>query len=386
MPDTQSMQVLVVSPWGESGGYSGPVTLQNRLFSALAALESPQVSADLVYRRRSVDRRSTWARNRHALLDAESFGRLAQLRWAFGAALYVRRHRRKYDLVHIHGVYLANVLPGLAAGRRRAVLLPVMESGDLALPRNTMLRGAKRVVLRRLIRRARTCLALTPRIAHEFAQLGARPQQVKRFPNPAGPADPLAGERTRPSSGPVRVGFVGKIGPIKRPHLVLAAVANLVDRGYPAAAVLVGPVDEGTYGAELREAASREPLRNRVTFTGLVDDVTGALRNQMDVFVLPSSAEGMPGALAEAMMAGLPCIVTDVGGMSAAVRDGSCGLVVEADAESIADAVLHVCEPVAWETYSRRAARFGAKSYSTGAAVQTYLDATALGRRASPER
>lgn len=44
-----------------------------------------------------------------------------------------------------------------------------------------------------------------------------------------------------------------------------------------------------------------------------------------DLFVLPSLAEGLPGALIEAMAAGLPCIATDIPGNSELVRDGETG-------------------------------------------------------------
>lgn len=49
---------------------------------------------------------------------------------------------------------------------------------------------------------------------------------------------------------------------------------------------------------------------------------------QADVFVLPSTAEGMPMALLEAMACRLAVVVTDVGAMGSIVRDASAGHVV----------------------------------------------------------
>ena len=43
----------------------------------------------------------------------------------------------------------------------------------------------------------------------------------------------------------------------------------------------------------------------------------------MDIFCLPSRAEGFPNVVAEAMLASLPCVVTDVGDAAIIVaRDG----------------------------------------------------------------
>jgi glycosyltransferase involved in cell wall biosynthesis len=49
----------------------------------------------------------------------------------------------------------------------------------------------------------------------------------------------------------------------------------------------------------------------------------------LDVFALPSNAnEGVPQALAQAMMVGLPCVTTNVGGIGELARDGETALVV----------------------------------------------------------
>jgi len=51
--------------------------------------------------------------------------------------------------------------------------------------------------------------------------------------------------------------------------------------------------------------------------------------NAIDVFVHPSIADAMPVSIAEALMCGLPCVVTDVGGIPDLVRDGLEGFVIK---------------------------------------------------------
>ena len=60
----------------------------------------------------------------------------------------------------------------------------------------------------------------------------------------------------------------------------------------------------------------------------------------MDVFVLPSHAEGMSNALMEAMAAARPVVATAVGGNTEVVVDGKTGVLIPpADPAAIADAI-----------------------------------------------
>jgi glycosyltransferase involved in cell wall biosynthesis len=59
-----------------------------------------------------------------------------------------------------------------------------------------------------------------------------------------------------------------------------------------------------------------------------------------DVFAQPSRNEGLPLALLEAMAAGLPVVVTRVGGMAEVVREGESGhLVAAGDAAALSAAL-----------------------------------------------
>jgi glycosyltransferase involved in cell wall biosynthesis len=66
---------------------------------------------------------------------------------------------------------------------------------------------------------------------------------------------------------------------------------------------------------------------HRVLFSGQVLDVPRRLETS-DVFVLASLWEGFPRSILEAMRAGLPVVVSDVGGVRESVIDGETGYVV----------------------------------------------------------
>ncbi|MFL6563612.1 MAG: glycosyltransferase [Burkholderiales bacterium] len=80
---------------------------------------------------------------------------------------------------------------------------------------------------------------------------------------------------------------------------------------------------------EVLEARVRErQLGERTRFAGNQADVAPWLQ-AFDVFVLPSYAnEGVPQALIQAMLTGLPCVTTAVGSISELAKDGETALLV----------------------------------------------------------
>jgi len=89
--------------------------------------------------------------------------------------------------------------------------------------------------------------------------------------------------------------------------------------------------------AEVRDRIRVRPFVNR-------DDMP-ALYCEHDIFLLPSLMEGMPLALMEAMATAMPVITTETSGMADVVEDGFNGLLVlPADAEALARAIIRLCD------------------------------------------
>jgi glycogen synthase len=90
-------------------------------------------------------------------------------------------------------------------------------------------------------------------------------------------------------------------------------------------------VGDGPIRASLCQLAASVGVADRVRFHGFLDQSGLArLYAQADIFVLPSVAESCSMALLEAMAAGLPLIVTKVGGNIELVEHGYNGLMVGA--------------------------------------------------------
>jgi len=121
--------------------------------------------------------------------------------------------------------------------------------------------------------------------------------------------------------GPI-VGTVGRLVERKGHHDLLDAWPAVLEAHPDAELVLVG---DGPERDALRAHASRLGIRESVHLLGRRDDVPELLA-LFDLFTFPSHYEGLPGALLEAMCAGLPIVTTPVDGCAELVTDGEHGV------------------------------------------------------------
>ncbi|WP_072619616.1 glycosyltransferase [Spirulina major] len=130
--------------------------------------------------------------------------------------------------------------------------------------------------------------------------------------------------------------FLSRIHYKKRPDLLLNAVARLGDRT-PYHVLLAGEFHSPDYAAELTAQVQRLGLSDRVTFTGLVTGWDKELVLQgSDLFVLPSFAENFAIAVAEAMAAGLPVVITPEVQIAPDVDQAGAGRVIPGTVEDLA--------------------------------------------------
>jgi len=109
-------------------------------------------------------------------------------------------------------------------------------------------------------------------------------------------------------------GTVGRMATVKNQPLLLEAFIELCQR-YPekAAGLRLLLVGDGVLVPALKSRAAEARLTDAVIFAGNSSNVP-LMMSQMDVFVLPSLAEGISNTILEAMAAGLPVIASNVGG------------------------------------------------------------------------
>lgn len=99
-------------------------------------------------------------------------------------------------------------------------------------------------------------------------------------------------------------------------------------------------VGDGSKAEEARNRANTYGLEKNVTFLGRRNDVPDILQS-MDVFIMPSTVEGLPMSAIEAMRAGLYLILTDTGGNAELCANG-CGLVCTREPYDIMKRMIEV--------------------------------------------
>jgi glycosyltransferase involved in cell wall biosynthesis len=142
-------------------------------------------------------------------------------------------------------------------------------------------------------------------------------------------------------------GFVGRLSEQKAPERLVGAFARIADSLPHAELAMIGfgPLED-----EIRTQIATSGFGHRIHLTA---DIAGPDAMQaFDALVMPSRYEAMSYVMLEAGAAGLPLILTDVGGASTVLENGVNGLLVanSDDVTALAKAMRAIGEP---QTHAR---------------------------------
>ena len=127
--------------------------------------------------------------------------------------------------------------------------------------------------------------------------------------------------------------------------------------------------------SELQKLARELGVADRTIFTGFVsDDQLVATLKSSNIIVIPSRFEPFGITALEAMAAGIPVVVSRVGGLAEIVNNNVDGLEVDPESpDAISDGVIRVLsEPELAEGFVLKA-REKVKGYSWGSAAEATL-------------
>ncbi len=110
---------------------------------------------------------------------------------------------------------------------------------------------------------------------------------------------------------PLRVGFVGRVVPIKD-LITFIRACDLALHSVDLEVRVIGPMDEdAAYATRCRDLVARLGRDGKITFVGPMPPAT--IYPDLDVVVLTSFSEGQPLVILEAYARGVPVIASDVG-------------------------------------------------------------------------
>lgn len=190
--------------------------------------------------------------------------------------------------------------------------------------------------------RARFVMSASGDCAERFQRFGFPLEKI--YPFGYFPTFPNLRSATR-RAGPLRLLCIGYLEPFKGQDLVIDAMAMLRDRGIPAECTMTG---FGSTRAQLEQRAARRQVAPQVRFPGVVDQQTlRALFTDSDVLVAPGYEEPWGIRVNEALLAGLPVIVSDRVGAQELIAASHAGEVFRSgSAAALADAIAKVAVQV----------------------------------------
>lgn len=287
--------------------------------------------------------------------------------------------RGRYDIIHFHGAKagLVGRIAALAARCPRTVLTAhnFIIYEEVPLAKKILFRCGEKLLSRVTTRIITVSEALKADLINNYR---INSELITPVYNGIDTAK-YTGHRDRPaiknewgiSQAKYVLGTAARMAPQKGLHYLLEAVAliNKLDPGRAGeiACVVAG---DGPLRAELEKLAGQLGLADQVIFPGFIDDMPGFLYC-LDVFIIPSIAEGLSITTIEAMAAGLPVVASRVGGLPELVSEGVTGYLVEPrNPLELAQAILKILgQPELAKGMGEKAREMAWRRFSTEAMI-----------------
>lgn len=279
---------------------------------------------------------------------------LTSLRFFLG--LFACLFRYRPDLVHIHSTSYSSFFEKsfmLFACRLIGTHAVIHIHGGYfeKFYRDTIFKFFVRFALNRADR----VVVVSPCWRHFFEQVCRK--QICVIPNCA--AEMFFIGNQKPTGGS-DILFVGRFAPEKGILELLESIKLLREESIGNRVVIVGGSDNHEELTQVKESISAKRIEKVQLVLDAVPEKVLELLKKAAIFVLPSHQEGLPIALLEAMAAGLPVVVSPVGGIADVVTDCENGFLVPAgESRLFADRIKQLLE----DQNLRR--RMGARNYES---------------------
>jgi glycosyltransferase involved in cell wall biosynthesis len=265
-----------------------------------------------------------------------------QGRWDYATIIQLRKMFDKHEvsIVHSHNVK-ANLYSRIAACSRPIKTVGTCHSWYGKTKKDWLVSAVDRLTLRSF----HHVVVVSDKLRASVARFGVAAEKttvidngVFHTPSPAN-VPPLSAELGL--DGKRLIGSVGRLSTEKGHRFLLEALPGVLARVPDCALVLAG---DGPERSALASLARDLGIAEQVHFLGVRRDISNVL-SSLEIFVLPSLAEGSPLALIEAMMAQKAIVASMVGSIPQMLQDKvSAMLVPPGDVSTLSSTITTLLE------------------------------------------
>jgi glycosyltransferase involved in cell wall biosynthesis len=311
---------------------------------------------------------------------------LRRYKFSLGLLAWLWDHAGEYDIAHIHALF-SPISTAAATVARQQQLPYVMRPLGTLDPADLQKKRWLKQLYGRLWEKPNLAGAaaihftspMEARVSHRFGTttqdliipLGVEPQPEL---SPTEQQKILA-QLGVPTDQPILL-YLSRLDPKKGLDLLLPALEQLAAEGIPFHFILAGanPQDQD-YEQAICDRITHSPLSQLTTRTGFVRGaVKAALLQSADLFVLPSYYENFGIAVAEAMMAGVPVVISTGVYIWQDIIDGDGGWVCDLTVAGVADALRQgLTQPQVRQEKGKLAQDYAMEHYSWKAIAQHTL-------------
>lgn len=292
------------------------------------------------------------------------------------------RNVRRFDVLHVHALFsFTSIAAALIAWMRGApyVIRPLGTLNSYGITRRRpWLKKMSFAVLEAPILRRASAIHFTSQAEWDAASSLGVPLRGVVAPlgvdiEPEGDGESLRQSYSRLQGRGVAL-FLSRVDPKKNIESLIEGFASS-SRLRADAALIVAGDGESDYVSSLKELARSRGVAHHLIWLGHVEgDRKAAAFAAADVFVLPSYSENFGIAAAEALLAGLPCILGRGVAIAAEIERAGAGIAVEPNGGAVAAALSELLgDEERRRQMGVRARAFAQQEYSTQRMAQRLI-------------
>ena len=306
-------------------------------------------------------------------------------KFSFSLLQWLNENARQFDLAHIHALF--SPVTTVAATIARYHKLPyIMRPCGMLDPADLQKKKRLKQIYATLLERPNLAGAAAihftskeeAKISERFGLGSTAKMPVPRdLVIPLGVTAGLFPKRLRESQVPIIL-FMSRIEPKKGLDLLIPALESILGSGIEFHFILAGSNPQNAdYETQIKVQIHNSRLAKYTTITGFVSgDLKVEVLTKADLFVLPSYYENFGIAVAEAMAAGVPVVISDRIHIAEDIQQAEAGWVgpleVGAIANSIKSALLN---PQERQRRGLNGKEYAKKHYNWEAIAQQTIDA-----------